>query len=51
MEPSQKNKPAPIVLIGIIALVVIIVSYLIFLMFFPDLFQELPTSEAQPITE
>lgn len=51
MEPSRKNKPAPIVIIGISAIVIAIISYFILLTFFPDLFQSLPTGEQQPITE
>lgn len=51
MEPSKKNKPATIVIIGIAAIVIAIISYFIFLTFFPDLFQDLPTGEQQPIKE
>ncbi|MCB4234086.1 hypothetical protein LDL59_00410 [Kaistella anthropi] len=51
MEPSKKNKPASIVLIGIAAIVIAIISYFILLSFFPELFQDLPTGEQQPITE
>ncbi|MFN3021808.1 hypothetical protein ACK1KB_12660 [Chryseobacterium sp. TY3] len=51
MEPSKKNKPATIVIIGIVAIVIAIISYFIFLTFFPDLFQDLPTGEQQPIKE
>lgn len=50
MEPSKKNKPAPIVIIGIVAIVIAIISYFVLLVFFPDLFQSLPTGEAQPVT-
>lgn len=50
MEPSKKNKPAPIVIIGITAIVIAIISYFVLLLFFPDLFQSLPTGEAQPVT-
>ena len=50
MEPSKKNKPAPIVIIGIAAVVIAIISYFVLLVFFPDLFQRLPTGEAQPVT-
>lgn len=50
MEPSKKNKPAPIVIIGIAAVVIAIISYFVLLVFFPDLFQSLPTGEAQPVT-
>jgi len=49
MEPRQKNKPAPIVIFGIVAMVVAIISYLILMVFFPELFQSLPTGEAQPV--
>ncbi len=49
MEPSKKNKPAPIVIIGIAAIVIAIISYFVLLVFFPDLFQSLPTGEAQPV--
>ncbi len=51
MEPSKKNKPAPIVIIGIAAIAIAIISYFIILSFFPDLFQSLPTGEAQPVTD
>lgn len=50
MESSKKNKPAPIVIIGIAAIVIAIISYFVLLVFFPDLFQSLPTGEAQPVT-
>ena len=50
MEPAKKNKPAPIVVIGIAALVIAIVSYFIIMMFFPDLFNTLPKGDSQPIT-
>ncbi len=50
MEPSKKNKPAPIVIIGIAAVVIAIISYFVLLAFFPGLFQSLPTGEAQPVT-
>lgn len=50
MEPSKKNKPAPIVIIGIAAIVIAIISYFVLLLFFPDLFQSLPTGKAQPVT-
>ena len=51
MENSKKNKPGPVVIIGIAAVVIAIISYLILLMFFPELFQSLPTGEAQPVTD
>ncbi len=51
MEPTNKNKPGPVVIIGIAAIVIAIISYFILLMFFPDLFQSLPTGEQQPITK
>ena len=50
MQPSKKNKPAPIVLIGIGALILAIVSYFIIMMFFPELFNTLPTGESQPVS-
>ena len=50
MEPSKKYKPAPIVIIGIAAIVIAIISYFVLLLFFPDLFQSMPTGEAQPVT-
>ena len=50
MEPSKKNKPGPVVIIGIAAVVIAIISYFVLLVFFPDLFQSLPTGEAQPVT-
>ena len=50
MESSKKNKPAPIVIIGIAAIVIAIISYFVLITFFPDLFQSLPTGEAQPVT-
>ena len=50
MEPSKKNKPAPIVIIGIAAIVIAIISYFVLLLFFPDLFQSMPTGGAQPVT-
>ena len=49
MEPRKKNKPAPIVIFGIVAMVVAIISYLILAVFFPELFQSLPTGDAQPV--
>ena len=49
MEPRKKNKPAPIVIFGIVAMVVAIISYLILVVFFPELFQSLPTGDAQPV--
>ena len=49
METRKKNKPAPIVIFGIVAMVVAIISYLILMVFFPELFQSLPTGEAQPV--
>lgn len=51
MEPSKKNKPATIVIIGIAAVVIAVISYLILLLFFPNLFQNLPTGEVQPISK
>ena len=50
METSKKNKPGPVVIIGIAAVVIAIISYFILLMFFPELFQSLPTGESQPVT-
>lgn len=50
MEPSKKNKPTPVVIIGISAIAIAIISYFILLVFFPDLFQSLPTGEQQPVT-
>lgn len=50
MEPTKKNKPAPIVIIAIVALAIAIISYFIITMFFPDLFQTLPTGESQPVS-
>lgn len=49
MEPEKKNKPAPIVIIGIAAIALAIISYFIVISFFPDLFHTLPTGEAQPV--
>ncbi|WP_226065155.1 hypothetical protein [Kaistella polysaccharea] len=49
MEPTKKNKPAPVVIIGIVAIGIAIISYLILSVFFPELFQSLPTGEAQPV--
>ena len=49
MEPSKKNKPSPIVIFGIAALVLAIVSYFILLMFFPDIFQSVNVGETQPV--
>jgi hypothetical protein len=49
MEPRKKNKPAPIVIFGIVAMVVAIISYLSVVVFFPELFQSLPTGDAQPV--
>ncbi|WP_185145884.1 hypothetical protein [Chryseobacterium sp. SNU WT5] len=51
MEPSKKNKPAPVVIIGIAAIIIAIISYFILLTFFPDLFQDIPTGQQQPISE
>lgn len=51
MESSKKNKPAPVVIIGIVAIAIAVISYLILLFFFPDLFQDLPTGQQQPVTE
>lgn len=51
MESSKKNKPAPVVIIGIVAIAIAIISYFILLFFFPDLFQDLPTGQQQPVTE
>jgi len=49
MEPAKKNKPAPVVIIGIVAIAIAIISYFILLVFFPDLFQDLPTGDQQPV--
>ncbi len=49
MEPSKKNTPAPIVLIGIGVIALVIISYFILTMFFPDLFQSMNVGEAQPV--
>ena len=49
MEPSKKNKPAPVVIMGIVAVAIAVISYLILTVFFPDLFQSLPTGDAQPV--
>lgn len=51
MEPSKKNKPAPVVIIGIVAIAIAVISYFILLFFFPALFQDLPTGQQQPVTE
>ena len=51
MEPSKKNKPAPVVIIGIVAIAIAVISYFTLLFFFPDLFQDLPTGQQQPVTE
>lgn len=48
MEPSKKNTPAPVVIIGLSAMLIAVISYLILLFFFPELLQNLPTGEAQP---
>ncbi|MCJ8496846.1 hypothetical protein MVI27_01070 [Chryseobacterium salipaludis] len=49
MEPSKKNKPAPIVIIGIVAIIIAIISYFILGPFFNDYFNELPTGDVQPV--
>lgn len=49
MEPSKKNTPAPVVIIGLSAMLIAVISYLILLVFFPELFQNLPTGAVQPI--
>lgn len=51
MEPSKKNRPAPVVIIGLSAMLIAVISYLILLFFFPDLFQDLPTGQKQPIAD
>ena len=50
MASSKKNKPAPIVIIGIVAIAIAIISYFVLLVFFPGLFESLPTGEGQPVT-
>ncbi|GEM_PF-536086 len=49
MEPAKKNKPAPVMIIGVAAIVLAIISYFIILAFFPDLFDRLPTGASQPV--
>lgn len=41
MEPTDKNKPAPIVLIAIAVIVLMIIFYFILLMYFPNMFESL----------
>ncbi|WP_185145843.1 hypothetical protein [Chryseobacterium sp. SNU WT5] len=50
METSKKNKPGPVVIIAIAAVIIAIISYFILLTFFPDLFQSLQVGAEQPIT-
>ena len=49
MEPSDKNKPAPLVIVGIAVIALLIVFYLVLTMFFPDLFQSMNVGEVQPV--
>lgn len=51
MEPSKKNTPAPVVIIGLSAMLIAVISYLILVIFFPELFQDLPTGQQQPVTK
>ena len=49
METSKKNKPGPVVIIGIVAVIIAILSYFILLMFFPGFFESLDTGEVMPV--
>ena len=51
MEPRKKNRPAPIVVIGIAAIVLVIISYFVILLFLPDLFHDLGTGTEPPVVE
>ena len=50
MEPSKKNKPGPLVIFAIAAIIIAIVSYFILLVFFPGLFQDLPEGSQTPVS-
>ncbi|MEC5156854.1 hypothetical protein [Chryseobacterium sp. MP_3.2] len=49
MQNSEKNKPAPLVLVGIGVIALLIVFYLVLTMFFPDLFQSMTVGDVQPV--
>ena len=49
MEPTKKNKPGPLVIAAVGVIVAMIVIYFILMTFFPDLFQNMNTGEAQPV--
>ncbi|MFC4413211.1 hypothetical protein [Kaistella carnis] len=50
MEPDKKNRPGPLVIFAIAAIVIAIISYFILLVFFPDLFQDLPVGSQTPVS-
>ena len=49
METSDKNKPAPLVLVGIAVIALLVIFYLVLTVFFPDLFQSMSVGEVQPV--
>lgn len=49
MENPDRNKPGKFMIAAIVLLVVVIISYLIIMQLFPNLFMTLPTGDAQPV--
>lgn len=49
MENSKRNNPGKFMIAALVVLVLVIVSYLIVIQFFPNLFMTLPTGAAQPV--
>ncbi len=49
MENPDRNKPGKFMIAAIVLLVVVIISYLIIMQIFPNLFMTLPNGDAQPV--
>lgn len=51
MEPTKKNKAAPLLVVGVVAIALMIIFYLVVLFFLPDFFQNLQSGDVPPIVK
>ena len=51
MEPNKRNKPATLIIISVAVIALLIIFYFVLLTVFPNLFETLPTGEAQPVQD
>ena len=51
MEPSKRNKPATLIIVSVAIIAALIIFYFIILTIFPELFESMPTGEAQPVQD